>query len=1727
MKKLLLSIIAVFALQFSQAQTTNPCGLYLNGYNQTANYSISYCGGDSISLLIQGGGGINSTVVMSIQSGSSLITSNASIQPTAQQPTYNISFLAPFLNTTFTYTFTLTLEDTSCVDPNAQLFTANYSITILASTQMNLFFPNGICENVNPFILNQGFPLGGVYSGAGITYITPDYIFDPGSAGVGTHLITYITSQGTVCDSVATDSIEVLVAPTVTVNDTSYCKFDPFPIVTPITTGLVNNFLWINLGNNNQYTTPTLACVAGTYSLQVTASNGCSESTTFTVTENPLPTAQIFASSFCIPTILSQLTNNPNYTYLWNTGPTTNSIYADTAILYHLTVTDITTGCMAEDSVEICPPGIGCLQVSDINCPGDTASLCFHPCDSVAGLNYQYTWSTFETTQCISVTIPGTYNLTVTDLTGQPHYFNYTVNAPTLNAQILGGDSLYCINDVISLSSASVPIGTSFQWTTSTGYIPTNPNDSVIDFLAYYLGVGIHQVYLEVRKGICIDYDTISFEIMPSISGIDGDTNVCFGDSIHLFADPQDPSYSYFWSWIDNGITYTSTDSSITFLPTTATNYLLIVSNSICTSSYVANIPFYNNFNVPFIGDTLMCSGDSLQIAVNLPNALYDFLWMNGDTSAGITVYTGGTYTVDVTLNSIGCTVTNSMSITTIPSPSPQTIYGDTNMCSNGLDSLWTDSVSGLHYTWTGNVHDTMLHVQSSGTYSLLITDTTTNCSSYQEITISEFPLEQYYIDYEPDTVICEGDSVYLTVLDSLNNSVPPINNSVLWNTGATTNSITTGTNGIHWAAVTDLNGCTDTAFINITVNTLPNVNIIAVGGTACEDSVLLVLDSLSASVLNPSGISWGNDSLWVYQSGTYYVTVTDTNGCRANDAIKIIFDSACCRVPNADIRLPNGGTSGDLMQQNQNLGAPNPNEFNNLTILIKDTLFVNHHIIFNNCKIYMGPYAVIWYNTYEVSPYIELDSTHIQSCSDTMWQGIYVNIKGIEIRNASIIEDGIEAVIISFTSYPANFRIRNSTFNNNWYNLVTYPLTVSNSTFIGSTINNDSSLLIPHSGEGSFTGILMHEPPTITIGDGSNLTYKNRIYNLKYGIVSIDGNFNVYNTHFENITVSNTTFTNPLFNLVSTASIYTINNTNKHFVTNIGDTTQFSANYFNHFTNGIYAKKMHSLIIRNTFNEGAGTGIRTSLTSGRFTYVYKNHLESVMLGVWADLNDDSFYIIDDNKFITNPNGSQSFVGIYAGNISAFANNYFLTSNNCIEDVLLGSLLNQIKSPIFENNYVLNSWYGLWVNYCDYSRFTLNNVLGDFYTTERGITVSHSKYPYLKCNSSLYFKEAMHFDGNSRGYLKNNTVGVSGSGIVVDNNGSIGQQGTKTDPWDNKWVGGGWSFARPHLLTLNGSVGSNSIFWTRNAYPYNPTTTSSNYLFGATPIPIPNYVSTSPPIYTCPNLPNCNPNTNPPSFTDTLSPDIALMESVATADTALVTDPRVYNNQQRLYEELKDSSALTNNNLILTTFVNDKKNEDIGRILRMEEKVRDSLYTDAKNILDSMMAIEPIEVHNKIVYDKMLASYLRGEDITQLTTAELDSITTIAYLCPHTDGLVVYTARTICHYYDEYWIDYMHPCEKISNEPSERFAETEKKGIHLLKLHPNPAQDIVTVQTNIDAGGKLFISNNLGQIVAEYTLTESNTFEIDISHLINGIYFCKLMDKSNTVITTKKLDIIR
>ncbi len=161
--------------------------------------------------------------------------------------------------------------------------TATFNISIVNATNATITPAGPFCAN-DPSVTLSAVSPGGTWSGTGITNPTTG-VFDPNTAGPGSHTITYGISGS--CGDTQTVSITVNPSDTATFSytPTTFCDTDPNPSPTGIvTTGgtfTINNGGTIN-GTTGQVN--LLTSGAGTYTITYITNGACPDTATFGIT---------------------------------------------------------------------------------------------------------------------------------------------------------------------------------------------------------------------------------------------------------------------------------------------------------------------------------------------------------------------------------------------------------------------------------------------------------------------------------------------------------------------------------------------------------------------------------------------------------------------------------------------------------------------------------------------------------------------------------------------------------------------------------------------------------------------------------------------------------------------------------------------------------------------------------------------------------------------------------------------------------------------------------------------------------------------------------------------------------------------------------------------------------------------------------------------------------------------------------------------------------------------------------------------------------------------------------------------------------------------------------------------------------------------------------------------------------------------------------------------------
>ena len=574
------------------------------------------------------------------------------------------------------------------------------------------------------------------------------------------------------------------------------------------------------------------------------------------------------------------LTATGGISYLWNTGATTASISVNPNIGSTYTVTVTNRFRCTDDAtatVNVSPLPNASISGNNI-CVGGSTTL-------TASGGSSYVWNNGQTTAAISVSpsVNTTYTVTVTNASGCSAVASRLVQVSALPIASISGGTSICIGSNTTLTASG---GSSYLWSNSatTASITVSP---VVN-TTYTVTV--------TNTAGCTDTESIivtvnGLSINALITGLD---TLCSGQSATLTASLSGGNATnYIWS-------NNATTSSINVTPAATTTYSVTVTDiNGCTDTASKKVNIKPLPVVTVTGPNA-CQGGSTTLTATGGGT---YLWLNGATSASITVTPGipTTYSVTVT-GTNGCSAVGSKLVNINPLPSV-TINGDLNICIN--ESTTLTASGGISYVWSNNATTASITVSPSVTTTYTVTATDANgCTNTQNTTVNVNGLT-INANINGNDSICIGSSSTLTA--TLSGGTPV---SYLWSNNATTSSITVSPSATrtYTVTITDLNGCNGTDNFVLTVLPLPTINI-AGDLSICPSESTVLTASGAASYVWSTGATTASTTVTPSATSTYTVTATDAFGC-INTASRTVVVNP---LPSIDISGDNiicAGTS-------------------------------------------------------------------------------------------------------------------------------------------------------------------------------------------------------------------------------------------------------------------------------------------------------------------------------------------------------------------------------------------------------------------------------------------------------------------------------------------------------------------------------------------------------------------------------------------------------------------------------------------------------------------------------------------------------------------------------------------------------------------------------------------------------------------------------------------------
>ncbi len=639
----------------------------------------------------------------------------------AQNPT-NVCY-----NTAGTYSVTLTATNTN----GSSTTSKTTYIIVNSSANLTAGSTNATCGN------NNG--TASVTATAGNTPYT--YLWSNGQAtatatglSAGTYTVTVTTTNG--CTKTTTVSVSSTGSPNVSLTSSTNILCNGAATGSAAMSASAGTTPYTYSWNTGQTTFNATGLSAGTYTLIVAGSNGCTKSQTVNITQ---PGAINLGTS-ANPTNCGSSTGSATATssggtgsisYSWSPGgATTATITNLSAGTYTVTAQD-GNGCTKTAIASVnssTGPTLTLTTSGNVLCNGGSTGSA-NMSSSSGTSPYTYSWSNGQTSATATGLSAGTYTLTVQDANGCQSTKTVSITQPTQLAAAVGSSSTICSGNTGTTSvTASGGTGTfTYSW---------NPGGQTTA-TATGLGAGSYTITVTDNNG-CTKTANVSVTSAGSMTvNLTSSTNpVCNGQSTGIAAmSAATGTAPYTYSWSGGG----GTNASATGL--SAGTYTITVTDANgCQNTQTVSITQPSAITATAAATAANCgqTDGSASVTASGGTGTLTYAWSNGGTTSSITGLSAGNYTLTLT-DGNGCTSTAQASVGQNGGPTANA--GSSVTITLGASTILNGNGGGT-YTWTPSTGLSCTNCQNpiatpsvTTTYTLIVTDVN-GCTDADTVTV-------------------------------------------------------------------------------------------------------------------------------------------------------------------------------------------------------------------------------------------------------------------------------------------------------------------------------------------------------------------------------------------------------------------------------------------------------------------------------------------------------------------------------------------------------------------------------------------------------------------------------------------------------------------------------------------------------------------------------------------------------------------------------------------------------------------------------------------------------------------------------------------------------------------------------------------------------------------------------------------------------------------------------
>ncbi|MBL7909519.1 MAG: T9SS type A sorting domain-containing protein [Bacteroidia bacterium] len=453
---------------------------------------------------------------------------------------------------------------------------------------------------------------------------------------------TVVGSNGSGCTNTKTVTVFAVPLPTITVvaNPTAVCSGQS----STLTASGASTYTWSGGGTGTTKTvtplTTSVYTVTGTFGI-------CSNSSTISVTANPIPTVVVNNATICPAGTATLIASGAN-TYSWSTTATTSVITVSPPTNTTYTVTGTSLGCTNTKTVSVT---IG--SSISINATASPTNICVGSSSTLNATGATtYTWSTTQNGASIVVTpsVNATYTVTGTSgaCTGSTTV-NVVVNQLPTTA-LAGPNQTICISNPSTTVNGNTPSVGTGSWTLISGVgvitNPTSPSTGITGIAT--AGVNIFQ--WKITNGACSSVSTLTIvsDALPSTSAAGPSQTTCVTSATLSGNTPA--VGTGVWTLVSGSGAITSPGSpvsGVTALGGGTNVFQWTISNGVCLPS-TSTVAITNSSTLVVTATTassVICDGTPVNLTAGGANT---YSWSTGATTSVIAVSPSVTTTYTV-----------------------------------------------------------------------------------------------------------------------------------------------------------------------------------------------------------------------------------------------------------------------------------------------------------------------------------------------------------------------------------------------------------------------------------------------------------------------------------------------------------------------------------------------------------------------------------------------------------------------------------------------------------------------------------------------------------------------------------------------------------------------------------------------------------------------------------------------------------------------------------------------------------------------------------------------------------------------------------------------------------------------------------------------------------------------------------------------------------------------